>query len=371
MVDKRRISTLGGPVIDEAARLRRDGMIAKFRREVYARNDIIPFVHQAEWQLASEGWTLVDAIPTPGQASREILLPRDLIHDGDVILREETVNEIPCVVCPRVIVPRIGGAAHVVSDMAAYKQGKSFGVGLWAAGFACVPGKVEFIGLEYGTSEHEFNYLVEALCSERGMNMTPLKYQNDKRGGRMILKLKTGMTYEVKSWDNKESLKGAKILAYIYTEAYMLPGLEVFTTVSQNLRQLRGWASFSTTPDRPWVGIFHDEGHGKNLDWHCTCGVDGTANPFTFDLRAMMRDAPNWELLPPSVVLMAKRLGLEPGKLMTKERFMIAWLGRLGKFVGRVYEFQRGTRLISPITHPDIFDPDLVTQYLGSILAPA
>lgn len=343
----------------------RDRYITEFRKTVYARTGFVEFPHQAEWRLASEGLTLLDSAPYLGTPYVEVLIPSDQLGHADMPVRLMTVNDTKCAVVRRAVLPRDGGAAHVLSDMAAYKQGKSYGVAHWASGFAIVPGaRMEFIGLEYGTSEPEFTYLADILLGERGMNMKPLKYQNDKRGGRMIIQLRTGASYEVKSWDNKESLKGKKITAYIFTEAYMLPGLEVYTTTSQNLRELQGFASFSTTPDRPWVSIFHDYGHGKDLDWHCTCGVDGTANPFTFDLRAMLRDAPSLDLLPPTIRTIAKRKGLEAGNLMTRERFMIAWLGKLGKFVGRVYEYQKGGLLFTPENHPELFDEERMLRFL-------
>lgn len=343
----------------------RDRYVTEFRKTIYARTGYVEFPHQAEWRLASEGWTLLPAIPQPGQRAVEVLIPADQLSPSDMPIRQMTVGSTPCAVVQRAIIPRVGGVAHVLSDMAAYKQGKSFGVAHWASGFAIIPGaKMEFIGLEYATSSEEFTYLANILLGERGMNMKAVRYQNDTRGGRMILELRTGAKYEVRSWDNKEALKGKKITAYIYTEAYMLPGLEVFTTVSQNLRELQGFASFSTTPDRPWVSIFHDYGHGKDPDWHCTCGVDGTANPFTFDLRAMLRDAPALDLLPPTIRTIARRKGLEAGGLMTRERFMIAWLGKLGKFVGRVYDYQRGGVLFTPKDHPELFDEEKMLALL-------
>jgi hypothetical protein len=337
----------------------RDAYVAAFRRRVYDTTGYLEFPHQADVRLASEGLTLLPAIPQPGQSHVQVLVPSDQLGVHDMPIRQLTVNEIPCAVVERAVIPRPGGPAHVLADLASYKAGKSYGVAHWAAGFAIVPGaKVHLIGLEYSTSEPEFEYLAEALLSERGMNMHATKYQKDTRGGRMIIVLRTGASYEVKSWDNKESLKGKKITCYLFTEAYMLPGLEVYTTTSQNLRELQGFAYFSSTPDRPWVQIFHDQGHGKDPDWHCTCGVDGTANPFTFNLRAILRDAPSLDLLPATVRALAKRRGLDAGGLMTRERFMIAWLGMLGKFSGRVYDYQRGSRQFTPADYPELFDED-------------
>lgn len=125
-------------------------------------------------------------------------------------------------------------------------------------------------------------------------------------------------------------------------EAYMLPGIECYTGVAQNLRARKGYALFATTPDRPWVGELHERGHGALPDWHCTCSVPASVNPFTFDQAAMDRDDPDL------------------GGLMTKERFAIAYLGRLGDYVGRVFNFQRGdsSYLFTPEKHPQLWvDP--------------
>lgn len=310
----------------------RHRLIAQFRARVYERAGLILFAHQAEWQLATEGWTLTDTAPTePDQPYVTLRL-----EDGALARRR--------------VLPREGGIAHYAADLAAYKAGKSYSAGAWATGFAILPdAKVQFVGLEYGTSEPEYTYLVDFLCSEAGMNMKYDTFQNDKRGGRMRLKLKTGAEFEVMSWTQKEALKGKRIDAYVYCEAYQLPGFECFTSVSQNLRQRGGFAIFPTTPDRPWVAVLHDQGHGSDPDWHCTCGVHGRANPYTFDAKAFARDDP------------------ERGGLMTREKFAIAWEGKLGAYIGSVYDYQRGQRLFSPETHPHVWDPARLHQVIQDL----
>lgn len=325
---------------------RRDALVSQFRRKVYAAAEYIPFPHQAEWQLASEGWALIDRAPVAGDFYHDVLVPTHTTTPGTVVLTSRVVNDIPCAVVRRAIVPRVGGCARILADLAAFKAGKSYGTAAWTAGFAILPdAKVHLIGAEYATAEPEFNYLADFLLSERGMNMKATKFHNDKRAGRMIIKLRTGAEFEVKSWERKEGLKGKKITAYVYCEAYQLPGLEVYTSLSQNLREQHGWALFPTTPDRPWVGIFHDYGHGQDPYWHCTCSVDASENPFTYDQKARDRDDPT------------------KGGIMTKERYAIAWKGQLGRFVGRVYDFVRGdrSRYFSPESHPQLWrvtDPD-------------
>jgi hypothetical protein len=562
----------------------RDLLIAQFRRQVLAASGITLFTHQAEWHCASEGWTLLDAEPIPGDYYRELLVPLASLRPTAAIVRTATINNIPCAYVRRTIVHRPGGAAHILADLAAYKAGKSFGTGAWLAGFGVVPGKIHLIGSEYATSEPEFNYLADFLLSERGMNMRATTFHNDRRAGRMRIVLPTGADFEVKSWERKEGLKGKKVLCYCFClplnapiwmgdfsfkrlsdvkvgdvvigmsrkphvsrrggrrihkkrprrclvrskvtaihrtrdtilrlrfksgrvayctpdhrwlsartigvqryvkprlgakfvhvvdepddpprktewirgylagiydgegsrtmiaqyksanpathkriadalrslgfetvevdtgvrwnggqeaalkfltwtqaprykekwadeailtsrfgtddeiidiqdmgerevgcistetenfvaygflthncEAYQLPGLEVYTTLSQNLREERGFALFPTTADHPWVGVFHDYGHGHDPDWHCSCSIDAACNPFTYDQRARDRDDP------------AK------GGIMTKERFAISWQGRLGAFIGRVYDVQRGDprRIFTPASHPFLWN---------------
>lgn len=327
------------PLFGVAMRETPYAVVAAFRREVYARNKLSLFPHQAEWQLASEGWSLLDTPPSsPGDHFVTVTIPASDLGDRERPLHRFTERGIKCAVVRRLCLPRIGGVAHNLVDLAAYKGGKSYGAAAWATGFACLPnGKVEFIGLEYGTSEPEFNYLLDFLLSEDGMNMKHDSLQNDPRGGRMRLVLSNGAEFRVASWTRKESLKGKKRHAYIYTEAYQLPGIEVYNTIRQNLREHQGFAVFVTTPDKPWIATLHEKGHGADADWHCTCGVDARSNPFTYDQKARDQDDP------------------EKGGGMTKERYAIAWGGMIGAYVGQVYNFQRGQMLFTPRTHPWLF----------------
>jgi len=147
--------------------------------------------------------------------------------------------------------------------------------------------------------------------------------------------MENGARFEARSWERSESLKGKEVDAYVYCEAYQLPGIECFTSVSQNLRVREGYAVFPTTPDRPWVQVFHDNGHG-HADfpaWVCQCGIPAIVNPYSFDQAAMDRDQ----------------------HLLTREKFSIAYLGKLGDYVGRVYNYQRGDRQIGLTSHPKLW----------------
>lgn len=119
-------------------------------------------------------------------------------------------------------------------------------------------------------------------------------------------------------------------------EAYQLPGIECFTNFSQNLRARRGYAVFATTPDRPWIKQLHELGHGKDSEWHCTCNVAADVNPHTFDARAKTRDE----------------------NLMTREKFSIHYMGQLGDFVGKVFNYDRDSQKFqfSAQTHPALYN---------------
>ena len=293
----------------------RDQLMTAFRTAVCEKMGVTFFRHQAEWILAGDGLTLTmdeveDGFPVQ--------------QSGGSIRRFATI-------------PRNGGRARVLADLGAFKVGKSFGSGMWASGFAAIPGaRVSLVGLEYDICTPEFDYIVEALLSQRGMNLPYEKYQNNPRTGNLFLELKNGVRYEAKSWERKDSLKGKEIDAYIYCEAFMLPGMESYSSVKQNLSARKGYAVFPTTPDRPWVEEFHLKGHGDFpdfLDWHCTCSVPRSSNHLTFDFKEMA----------------------QAREIMTSEKFAIAYEGKLGDYVGRVYNYQRGQAKFSRATHPFLF----------------
>lgn len=281
---------------------------------------IVPFTHQAEWWLASDGLVLTDQPAPKG-------------HGRAVQKADGSVQEMA-------ILPRPGGPARVLADLGAFKVGKSFGGGIWAAGFAAVPNaRVSLVGLEYDLCAPEFEYICEALLSDKGMRLGYDSLQNRPRDGRMYLDLKNGCRFEAKSWERKDTLKGKEIDAYVFCEAFMLPGLECYTSNKQNLRARDGYALFATTPDRPWVQILHECGHGNPEfpEWHCTCSVHASVNPFTFNQRAMEMDDP------------------QHGGLMTRDKFAIAYEGKLGDYVGKVFDYARGQKQFTPATHPFLF----------------
>ena len=297
----------------------RDRLMTEFRRFICDNIGFVPFEHQADWWVTTDGYALTDILAEEDddRPSIEVCLPNGT--------KEE-----------RILMPRPQGRAKVVAELGAYKSGKSAGAGLWGAAFAAVPNALVYlVGNEYDMTTPEFDYILEALCSERGLNQKYKSLQNRPKDGRLWLEMENGARFEARSWERSESLKGKEVDAYIYCEAYQLPGIECFTSIAQNLRVRQGYAVFPTTPDRPWVQVFHDNGHGHRdfPEWVCKCAVPATVNPYSFDQAAMDRDK----------------------HLLTREKFSIAYYGKLGDFVGRVYNYQRGDRCFTPDSHPRLW----------------
>lgn len=376
----------------------RDVLVRLFRAEVYRRVGFVEFEHQAEFRLATEGMTLTQqAVPEPDIEPKPF--DPDKIRPEDYQLKATPVKVmVPCekgykegfevgetgnyaryewrMAEPRqhiwvtgegVHVER-GVIAHKGSDLASFKAGKSKNIGLWATGFACLPGAtIDMLGLTYETSEHEYHYLCEALMSgSKPIVKKPKHHYDDVRQGRMYLELQNDCSFGVRSWKNKDALRGGQITCYIFNEIYQLPGLQVYTGHAQNLRAERGYVAFTSTPDRPWVKVLHQMGHGKHPDWHCSCGTNAHCNPYTFDLASFMSDVPDWDVIrehAPSLLAMCERSGLQPGALMSKEKFLISWLGQLGGFVGAVYSFNRQAMTCYPHTHPHIYKPKVVAKW--------
>lgn len=317
--------------------------MSAFRHKIYETIGFNWFEHQAEWQLASEGWTLLKNEPAEGDFFTTIQEPDPTDTTYVKENRKQHTRLVPRQIIPRMFGAQTGvGPAHHLANLAAYKGGKSYGGAAFLTGFAGLrDGHVQLIGVEYATAEPEFNYLVEFLCSEAGMNMKYRQLLMDARGGRMRLQLRTGALFEAASWENNKKLKGRRIDAYYWAEAYQLPGMTTFNSLSQNLREKKGYSVWTTTPDEPWVEYLHRKGHAgggeSDPDWHCTCGIDASCNPFTYDKAARDRDDP------------------DQGGIMTRERFAIAWQGRLGTFIGRVYGYNRGQNLLTPTEFPMLY----------------
>lgn len=356
-------------------------MVRLFRAEVYRRTKFVEFPHQATCRLASEGWTLTPEVVDPPKEEPKAYDPNK-VNPQDYAIRDKPVRVlVPALPTDsgafpvgeggnyakyewRLAVPRngTGEIAHKTTDLAAFKAGKSRDTGMWLSGFACLPGAtIDMIGQEYSTSEHEFEYLRQALFGgEKPMVPKHLVRHNrmSVRNGDMYIELTNGCSFGVRSWKNKDALRGGQITCYVFNEIYQLPGLHVYTGHAQNLRAEVGYTRFTSTPDEPWVKVLHNMGHGKHPDWHCSCESNAYCNPATFSLSDFMSDAPDWatiETHAPDIYDLCRRSGLEPGALMSSEKFLISWLGKIGGFVGRVYAFNRTALTFTPDTHPKLW----------------
>ena len=173
----------------------RDAAITAFRGRICEACNIVPLHHQAEWWAATDGSLLLDVESSDGTLVRQP-------DDSTVRLA---------------LAPRPGGRARVVADLGAFKVGKSFGAGVWASSFACIPNaRIQLVGLEYDICSPEFEYIVETLLSGNGLGLKYESLQNRPRDGRMWLDLPNGARFEARSWERKDTLKGKEIDAYVY-----------------------------------------------------------------------------------------------------------------------------------------------------------
>lgn len=308
----------------------RNRAVPAFRERILEKLGVAPFPHQREVWCAAEGLIL---LPVEDPSGVTVNLSKD--RNAPDIRRW-------------MVAPRPWGPARFLADLGAFKIGKSWGAGMFAAAFGCVPGsKISLIGLEYDICEPEFSYIEEFLLSERGMNLPYETAINRPKDGKMFIKLMNKTVFEAKSWERKDSLKGKEIDLYVYCEAYQLPGIECFTSFSQNLRVRQGFAYFGTTPDRPWINELHKLGGNHGLEtsdpeFHCMCSVPADVNPYSFDPKAKARDA----------------------RLMTRDKFQIHYEGKLGDYVGRVFNYQQGQRQFTPQSHPMLFSGGGERQHL-------
>ncbi len=322
----------------------RDLVITAFRHRICETLGIVPFAHQAAWWAASDGLSLV---PVASESGWDVRRPIDPNNPslGQTIEKWEAV--------PRLKYGQPAGRAHVLSLLGSFKIGKSYGAGVWLSAFAAVPGaKVSLVGLEYDATAPEFEYILETLLSERGMNLKADSWVNRPRDGKMWIDFPNGSRYETRSWERRESLKGKEVDCYCFCEAYQLPGIECYTSVSQNLRVRDGYTVFPTTPDRPWVKELRDKAASDDpafLDWFCESDVDASSNPYSYDPRARERDK----------------------QLMTREKFVIHYEGKVGDFVGSVFQYQKGQRQFTPQTHPHLFKPGTKIASIENFVVPS
>ena len=313
---------------------------------------MVPFVHQADWWAASEGKLLSDK----GHPAEDVLkawekagnkrhldLPSKIIFERQEYWRlmEATPDGLDVNFTYRRLLKRPGGPARVLWQIGAFKSGKSLPAAVWMASFGIVPMiEWDMVGMTYDTSSPEFNYIERFLLGSEGLGLRAHRHVNNPKGGDIQIKLENGATFSVRSYDRAEGLEGKERDGYTFTEAYQLPGLQAFDDISQNLDKRNGYGHFPTTPKRPWVGIAAKlamSGDPAFSNWHVVFDIPRKANPTSYNID---REA-------------------QARKTMTAETFAFSWEGKLGQYVGQVYNFRAGQQICSPDTHPDMWkDPN-------------
>ncbi len=356
----------------------RDRLAPLFREQLLDITRKRPFPHQAAFWASLDGWLLTDKVVEQYDLPTLDLDPyfeaRSPIPHGttDVFVWSADEADPQYRIERRELTPRTDGNARFAADLASYKGGKSWQGGLVLAADLMVPGtEWDIIGMQYTICEPEFNYVADLLLGDDGLNL-PVKgrdgfngrmpdgspypslwcttYQNSVGVGRMKIALSNGSCLEAKSWESGEGLKGKERAGYLYAEAYQFGNIKPFATLKQNLQACDGKAIFATTPDDPWVDVLREMGESEmrqHRKWFCIGNVAREENPYTFDADEKEADA----------------------SIMTREQHAIAWEGRLGTYVGSVFEYTRDQRIFTPQTHPDLFvnpgaEPTLENLYV-------
>lgn len=326
----------------------RDTNAPYLRRMLLERMGMVPLEHQASVWMALDGCALTDTTLASWD-HLDAYLEDEEAHKWepgetqDVMLSDFLVER-------REVVERAEGRAEFVSDLAAFKSGKSAG-GAWyvAAELLCPGVKWELVGIEYDACVPEFEYVMQALCSAEGLDLPIVKRGNPPPNqplfaqisyrpeqGRMFLRLSNGSELRGRSWDREASLKGKMVDGYLFAEYYQLPGIRVWTDNMQNVAARKGKGIACTTPDAPHIEVLHDYGERKDLPEYFTVhSVPRSVNPTTFSEEKMKQ---------------AK-------KVMTTEKFNIGHLGLISTYIGSVYSYHRGERLFTPKKHPFLFKP--------------
>jgi len=234
----------------------------------------------------------------------------------------------------------------------------SFEGGILIASELMVPNNTwDIIGTQYTICEPEFLYVADVLLGDSGFNL-PVKgqdgfngkledgtpypslwctsFQNSVGVGRMKIALSNGSVLECKSWESGEGLKGKERDGYLWAESYQFGTIKPFATLKQNLRARDGKSLFPTTPDHAWVDVLRQMGESDlkiHKQWFCHGDVKRQENPFTFDADEMEADR----------------------SIMTREQHAISWEGKLGTYIGSVFEHRRGQRQFNCETHPHLW----------------
>jgi len=166
--------------------------------------------------------------------------------------------------------------------------------------------------------------------------------------GQLRMVLSNAATYECRTWESADSLKGEEIDWYSWSEYYQFPGMQCVMELNQNLERRKGQNWLPTTPDRPHIEELVARSESEDPRYKgfaCIHGIKRKENPYAFNFDKMVTE-------------LADR---------TKEKWLIHWEGCVGEYVGSVYDYLRGQRVFTAYSHPQLFvKPDDETALLDT-----
>lgn len=237
--------------------------------------------------------------------------------------------------------------------------------GIYGASILCIPDcQLRIIGMEYRVARNEYEYLLDALLSERGASLFDARDKpappgvlaytrmlNNPDKGQMLLELNNGAKVECRTWERSHALKGEEVDCYVWSEYYQFPGIEAMLEIRQNLAARHGRNIIATTPDRPHIEEIIDRAKSNDpmyATWKCVTDIPRRENPLAFSYDKMIEE-------------MSSR---------TKEKWLIHWEGKTGEYVGSVYDYIRGQRVFTPQSHPYLWKDPMGPPTPDNLLIP-
>lgn len=354
----------------------RDLIAPHFRFRLLDAIHIVPFRHQAvlfayldRKEIASVSTCDVDDIPQPGERPllrtwiegvEHWLLCIPQFYEVELDKYGETVRElVPKMLGDEPVVDyryfavvpsgRIRPQTIVLSG--AFKCGKSEVGGVVPGSFAICPGlKWDFWGMEYEICAPEFEYLLDALLSERGLNLPYVpdftgdellgytRWKCEPKLGRMHLTLSNGTQFICRSLKQametkSDPLKGKEMDGFSICEVYQIPSIQSVLGYRQNLAARRGYYVMPSTPDRPVMDEINDRADPGNEEYEAWIGVKEVPrreNPFAFVLSDYIEDL----------------------QTFSQEEITVYWDGKSGKWIGAVYP---PAQYFDTVTHPQFW----------------
>lgn len=358
----------------------RDQLASHFRFALLQRLDLVPFFHQAQIfayldrkELAIWPTCGRDDVPQgdspalrtwiEGNENWLISRPRFVEVEVDKYGKRcgDQVPEFGPDEVPEVdhlyfeVAPSDRPRPAVLGMSAGFKGGKSLPGGIIPASFGICPSlRWDTYGIEYDVCEPEFEYLLEALLSERGLNLPykktaterdPLCYthlKNDASMGRMMLRLSNDARFVCRSMrialeSKSDPLKGKERDGFTLAEIYQFPSIQSVLSYRQNLSARRGYYTMFSTPDRPIMDEVNRRCDPDNEDfpaWQGVAEVHRRENPYAFVIE-------DW---------------LEDMVTFSEEKFSVYWEGKSGRWIGAVYP---PAKFFDTETHPWLWkDPN-------------